>query len=521
MSGRVTFGNLASGGGVGGGEGPFRILLMGDFSGRAQRLPVQRLAGRKRTLLDVDNWEQTLAELGTEIHVALGGAGGAEIVIRPKELEDFHPDQLYDKLEVFQALRSLRKRLADTATFPAAAEEVRSWAAQAAPAGADAAGDDQPSATPAATAPASAGAATEAPEEMLGRLLGARPARQGAPAGPKGAAAGIDAIIRSVVAPHIVPATDRQQPALLARVDEALADQMRAVLHHPQFQAVEAVWRGVHFLVTHLETDEDLQLHVMDVTKDELAADLSTGEDLRATDLYKLLVIPTVGSQGGKPWAVLAAAFTFDKTPADAAVLGRLAKIARAAGSPLVAAASDRVAGCQSIAASPDPDDWHYQSPADAQAAWDDLRKLPEATYLALGLPRMLLRLPYGRATDACERFDFEEFVPGYGHECYLWGSPAFALAAVLGADFSNSGWEMAAELYHDIDSLPMHVYTEDGDRQVKPCAEAYLSDRAAMKLQDQGLAALLSVQGRDIIRLRGVPALANPVRALSGRWTG
>jgi len=508
MSGRVFFGTLATGGGVRPGSGAFRVLLVGDFSGRDARGAKEPLAGRRVRFLDVDNWEQVLASLRPEVTVP-AGKDGPPIAIRPAEIDDFHPDNLFDKLEVFQALRSLRKRLADPASFDDAAAEVRSWASEPAAPGAP---------SPAAE-PAGPEAPAEAQGDMLGRLLGDRPpqAEQATPA--ETAKSSIDAILRSVVGPYVVPDTDKEQAALLGRVDEAAAAQMRAILHDAGFQALEAAWRGVHFLVTHIETDEDLRLHLMDATKTELIADLMAGDDLQSTAWFQTLVTQTVGTQGGKPWSLVAGTFAFDKALVDAALLGRLAKVAKAAGAPFVAAARDRVAGCESLAASPDPDTWTLAPDADAEAAWAELRKLPEAGWLALGLPRMLLRLPYGPKTDAIDRFEFEEFVEGCGHECYLWASPALALVQVLAAGFREHGWQMAAELYRDVEDLPMHVYTADGERQIMPCAEVYLSDRAGLALQEMSLTALLSVRGRNVLRVRGIASLADPPAALAGRW--
>jgi len=506
MPERVFFGTLPTGGGARPGRGAFRVLLIGDFSARAARGVQAPLAGREARKIDVDNWEDVLRSLGPEATVPVAD-GSAGITIRPEEIDDFHPDVLFDRLDVFRALRSLRKRLRDPASFDAAAAEIRSWAG--APA--------EPPA-PAADKPRPAG---EADGDTLGRLLGDRPAHADRPAPSPGGAGALDAILRGVVGPYIVPDTKMEQSALLARLDDVVAGQMRAILKDGAFRGLEAAWRSMHFLVTHLETDEQLTLSLLDATKPELIADLMAGDDLQSTALFKLLVTRAVGSQGGEPWSLVAVAERFDKAIVDAALLGRMAKIAQAAGAPLVAGARDRVGGCDSLAATPDPDDWSAPIAPEEDAAWTALRQLPEARWLALALPRMLLRLPYGRDTDPVERFDFEEVDDAWGHESYLWGNPAFALVQVLGAGFVDRGWDMAAELYRDIDDLPMHVYTADGDRQVMPCAEAYLSDRAGEALQQQGLTALLSVQGRNCIRTRGIGCLADPVTALAGPWKG
>src|SRR5438309_946384 len=97
-----------------------------------------------------------------------------------------------------------------------------------------------------------------------------------------------NAFLRQIVAPHLVPGAAPDQDELIARVDEATSAQMRAVLHHPDFQALEAAWRSVFFLVRRLDTDENLKLFLIDVTKQDLAADLGA-QDLRSSASYKLL----------------------------------------------------------------------------------------------------------------------------------------------------------------------------------------------------------------------------------------
>ncbi len=514
MAERMSFGSLPTGGGAAGGSGAFRILLLGDFSGRGARGLRQPLAGRKMHFVDVDNWEDVLASLDAGVDVAVGGAGS--FPVRPRSIDDLHPDELYDNLDIFQALRSLRQRLTNASTYEAAAAEVRSWASAPPEEPAD---EDTPAEPGGTDPPADGGSETD--DDTLGRLLGERPAGVEPATAASGGGSRLDAMIRQIVAPHVVPDRDKEQSALVARVDDAIAELMRSLLHDPGFQATEAAWRSLHFLVTHLETDEELKLHLLDVSRDELDDDLLAAEDLQSTELFKRLFARSAGSQGGEPWALVAGAYTFEKTPRDAGVLGRIAKIAKASGAAFLAGASARIAGCESLAATPDPDDWAADADADAEAAWSELRKLPEAGHVALGLPRMLLRLPYGRNTDPVDRFTFEELTPDSGHEAYLWGSPAFALAQVLGAGFTEAGWAMAAELYRDIEDVPMHVWTDDaGDRRVTPPAEAYLTDRAGQALQEMGLTALLSIQGRDALRVRGVACLHDPVTALAGPWT-
>src|SRR5229473_3078708 len=111
---------------------PFHIAVLGDFSGRENRGVLDaRLQGRKPVLVDRDNFENVMARVAPELHLPLGGPGGPRIPVRFRELDDFHPDHLYESLKIFQALRDTRDRLNDRDSFDAAAAEVRSWASAA------------------------------------------------------------------------------------------------------------------------------------------------------------------------------------------------------------------------------------------------------------------------------------------------------------------------------------------------------------------------------------------------------
>ncbi len=183
---------------------------------------------------------------------------------------------------------------------------------------------------------------------------------------------------------------DPRQIELEDTINAAAAEMMRIMLQHPDFQALEAAWRGLDFLVSRLETDAQLKLYVLDLSKSELTDDLNDANDLRSTGLYKLLVEQTIGTAGGEPWAVIGGNYTFDQTRQDAELLGRIARIAAAAGAPFIAAAESNLLGCESLAQTPDPDDWLPSRDDHGQAAWQALQNIPQAAYLGLALPRFL-----------------------------------------------------------------------------------------------------------------------------------
>jgi type VI secretion system protein ImpC len=487
-------------------ETPFRVLILGDFSGRANRglfEPGAALAGRHPLLVDRDNFDEVLAKLGVEVHVRIGDDDRTPVAIGFSELDDFHPDQIYEAVEVFRSLRQTRQKLNDPGTFAATAAEMGAFK------------EDQPAIKARTPAPELAGLTSGS---LLDHILDETEDHV-AEGRPSPASSEWDVFLHEIVKPHLVPKEDPQQAEVLAAVDASTSELMRTVLHQPDFQAIEAAWRAVHFLVSRLETDTQLRLYLLDISKAELTADLNGTEDLRATGTYRLLVEQTVETPGGEPWAVLAGNYTFDRTREDAQLLGRMAKIAGTAGAPFISSAHAHLLGCESLAETPDPNDWQQLANEEGSEAWEALRRLPEAIYVGLALPRFMLRLPYGEETDPTEQFEFEEMAAQIDHEHYLWGNPIFACVYLVSEAFSRYGWDLRLGVIQDIGGLPLHIYREQGESRIKPCAEVVLTERGAERILEKGFMPLLSFRNQDRIRLARFQSLADPLTHLMGRW--
>jgi len=479
---------------------PFRVLVLGDFSGRGLRASAgpQPIA-TKPVFVDRDNIDQVMAKMQPEVVLRLQ-ENSPLLPLRFTELEDFHPDQLFRKLELFEGLRDLRQQLKSPKTFEAAAAKVRGWAG-ARPA-------EKKAEAPPPTAAVSG-------ENVLEQIL-----QQQAPAatGSVPGEGDWNQYLRKIVSPYLVEKADPKQAEFVKMVEEAIARQMRMLLHHPHFQALEAAWRGLNLLVKRLDTDHDLKLYLWDVTCHEVAADLEA-EDLTKSKLYKTLVEQTVGTQGSEPWAVLVGNYTFAPSPEDALMLAKLGAVAAAARAPFLAAAESRFVGCNSFAKTPDPDDWKEPLSPEAREAWKIVRGFPQAAYLGLVLPRVLLRSPYGSKNSTTEQFPFEELGEAPNHEHFLWGNAALACGYLLASAFREDGWGFSSARYVDVPGLPTAYYRDDGETVLKPCAEALLSDRAVERIVDAGFMAMQSVARSDRVHLARWQAFSDPERGLAGRW--
>jgi pyruvate/2-oxoglutarate dehydrogenase complex dihydrolipoamide acyltransferase (E2) component len=469
--------------------GKFRLALLGDFSGRANAGKIETgpaLAARKPVRVDVDNLDDVLARQQINLALPLAEDGGT-VTVAIGSMDDFHPDQLAGNLDLFAQLRELRRNLASRAGFDRAAKEVLSW------------GGEAPLPPPPRKARGAA-VATDRKLSDFARLIG-----RSVTAGREEAAA--DDLVRRLVGPFIVPARDSRQEALIARVDEALSAAMRRVLHHPDFQATEALWRGVEFLVRRIETGARMEIVLYDVSAEELAADLAATDALEQTGLYGMLVEqPALDAHQGALSAVIGL-YTFDLAPPHADLLGRVAQIAAAAGAPFVAG----------IAPDPLKVPFHEQHPL-IRDAWTALQALPAAAYLGLAAPRFLLRLPYGKKTDPIDAFAFEEFTRQEGLAGMLWGHPALLPALLLAESYARQGAKLKLGTVMSAGEMPYYVYTDpDGEQVALPCTERLYTERQAVQVATYRVMPLLSLRGRPEVRLGGFTSLAGT--PLAGLW--
>ncbi len=488
-------------------DSPLKILIIGNFRGSARGnenfgdLP-------KPVMIDRDNFDDVLARFKPSVRLGGVHPDGSAVEIEFSELDDFHPDRLYRELPLFDALRDTRDRLENPKTFAAAATDVRGWAeAQAIEKSRGPAERTGPAEETSSPRPTISG------ENLLDQLL-EQSESSSKQDSTESRSSVFDLLLEKVAGPYRIAADDPDKQPLLDLVDALAADRMRAILHHPQFQAIEAAWRSLDFLVRRIETDVSLKLFVADFPKAALAGDLEAVASLKASQFYKLLADLPAGSP---PWTMVVGNYSFNSARADVEMLGRIAQIAAAAQAPFVAAAEPAVFGCPEPAEQPDPDDWDDPEPAALQM-WQQLRGLSAANSLGLVAPRFLLRQTYGPDTSTTEELDFVE-LPTADHGGFLWGNGAFVAACLVAQAFSRNGWNLSDDLGHDIDDLPVHLYDADGEAVVKPCAEALLGDRAVERILKFGIMPLQSFAGRGTVRLARLQSLADPPAALAGRW--
>lgn len=468
----------------------FRILVLGDLGGRGGRPGgvADDLASRPIRRLDVDSFDAVLRRIAPRVTLPRGGDSppGDDAEIRFERLEDFHPDRLFASLASCGALRDTRRRLLDPATF----EREAAGLLGEAPAG---------NAPPGAAEPAAG---------LFERLIGGTTERAAAPT--PAATAPVAELVRRLVRPHVSPVTTESPAPFVAAIDRSATELMRAILHDPRFQALESAWRGIRRLVDGLDLDEDLQLHVVDVERAELAADAarSRGEP-SSSALRRLVSGPTGPRPGDEPWSLLVGLYAFGPSLADLELLAHLGGIAVGCGAQFFAAAEPGLLGCRRLDERADPRDWALEDP-EFECRWNDLRRSPAARHVSLALPRVLLRRPYGADSDPVDAFAFEELSPAGGHDEYLWGNPALVCAEVAARACRGEGVESPVAPPLDVDDLPACVRERDGERQLVPCGEYFLSLALGEEILRRGLIPILSYADRNAVRVGGLRSIAD-----------
>jgi hypothetical protein len=472
----------------------FRIALLGDFTGRAARGLMETgdaMAAREPVQLDPDTVEEIIASFATTLVLPIG-KDGAGVKVELKEFDDLHPDELYEKVELFSALRDLKGQLGHGTTAEKAAETLRGWAEA----------HGRPVSAP---HPVSGGNTVRADLKLsdFQRLVGDREGRLSQPSP-------IDDLLARVVGPHIRRLPDPDVAAMQEAVDAALSGAMRLILHHPEFQSIEAQWRSLDLIARRIETDDTLDVMLYDISAEEIAADLTQADELSESGFVRLLTGAPLDEENGRGgYSALMGFYTFEETPPHAQLLGRIARVAAHVDAPFFAAITPQFIDTAKA-------DRH---PLVAQE-WDRLRAMPEAGHLALATPRFLLRRPYGAKTEPIYEFDFEEFTQSEGLSGMLWANPVVLVSILLARSFKENGPSMGLGQIMSLNDMPYHyVLDRYGDQVALPCTERNLLLPKVETVLGRGFMPVVGIKGRDEVRLGSFQALG--AAEVLGPWSG
>lgn len=304
---------------------------------------------------------------------------------------------------------------------------------------------------------------------------------------------------------------------MIRRLDEQLSEQLNEIMHAPEFQSVESAWRGLHYLTFNSETDVTLKIKVMNISKRELFNDLKKypGAQWDQSPLFKQVYEGEFGQLGGQPYGAIVGDYYFDQTSMDVGLLRDLGKVAAAAHCPFISGASPTLFGWDGWNELVNPRDLGKIFDTPDYAAWRSLRDSENSRYVALCMPRVLAREPFGTKSVKVEDFDFEEETDGHDGGKYAWMNAAYAMAVNINYAFKEYGWTVRIRGVNsggEVINLPVHTFpTDDGAIDMKCPTEIAISDRREAELSKSGLIPLIHRKNTDKAAFIGAQSLYRP----------
>ncbi|MFV2058044.1 MAG: type VI secretion system contractile sheath large subunit [Thiohalomonadales bacterium] len=287
---------------------------------------------------------------------------------------------------------------------------------------------------------------------------------------------------------------------VIADIDERISQQVDQILHNSNFQKMESAWRGLKLVVDRTDFRENIELGILDASKEVLQDDFIDNPDICVSGLYSHIYTTEYGQFGGKPFGAIISNYDFGPNSNDVALLKNIAAVSSMAHVPFIGAAKAEHFGIDSYEDLPSLKDIKAITEGPKYTKWRAFRETEDSRYVGLTLPRFLLRLPYNKDNSPCKYFDYDEDVT-MSHNNYLWGNTSFAFATTLTDSFAKYRWcpnIVGPNSGGVIEDLPLHQFDAMGALQTKIPTEALVSDRREYELSEEGFIALTMRKGSD-----------------------
>lgn len=310
--------------------------------------------------------------------------------------------------------------------------------------------------------------------------------------------------------------------AAIAALDEAMSKQLAGVMQQEKFQKLEGSWRGLNHLIMNSETGSQLKIRMLNISKKELTRDLEKAVEFDQSQIFKKIYESEFGTAGGQPYAALIGDYEFSSHPDDVSVLSKISNVAAAGFCPFISAAAPQMFGFDSFTELSKPRDMEKIFDSAEYIPWRSFRDSEDSRFVTLAMPRVLARLPYGKATKPVEAFDFEEVDANEqgqhlaaDHNSYCWMNAAYALGTVMTKAYAEYGWCTSirgAEGGGKVEGLPSHAFvSDDGDMDQKCPTEIGITDRREAELSKLGFLPLCHYKNTDYAVFFGAQTTQRP----------
>lgn len=289
----------------------------------------------------------------------------------------------------------------------------------------------------------------------------------------------------------------------IERIDALLNVQVNEILHCDELQALEASWRGLHYLVVQqasFDSEQESKIKLLSCSWSELVRDSQNAIEFDQTNLFKLIYQNEFSMPGGEPFGLLVGDYHIQHKPGchqlerDLAVLTKVSQTAASAFCPFLVSATPSLFGVDRFSQLATTAAIETQFELPEYLKWHQLRHSEDARFLAITLPFVLMRKPYEKDGSRLEAFAFKEKIVDSDADL-LWGNASYCLASVILRAYSESGWfaqirgVQAGNYQQGVVFPPVNVQVRfpGRKRRYRSPVNFQVSERKEQRLSDNG----------------------------------
>jgi type VI secretion system ImpC/EvpB family protein len=275
----------------------------------------------------------------------------------------------------------------------------------------------------------------------------------------------------------------------IAAIDDAIGEQLDAILHHRRLRRFEGSWRGMAWLVGGLEPQGRVKVKVLNLSWADLCRDFERALEFDQSEVFRKIYESEFGTPGGEPYGVLLVDHEVRhrldgaEPGDDVMALAQLSAVAAAAFAPTVLAASPHLFGVDAFTELGTATDFSDPFRGAEFARWRSLSNREDMRFIAVTLPRLLARAPWQDDPARADGFRYEEYAPEAADR--VWMTAVWGFGAVVARAFARHAWPAdvrgAATDYIGGGLVTDRVW-------VRPPLDLVISDRVETALLDAGL---------------------------------
>ncbi|WP_299497180.1 type VI secretion system contractile sheath large subunit [uncultured Shewanella sp.] len=287
---------------------------------------------------------------------------------------------------------------------------------------------------------------------------------------------------------------------MIGELDQQLSAQVNEILHNDQFKQLESAWRGLKFLIDRTDFRENVKVEYVNISKQDLMDDFEDSPEITQSGLYRTAYTAEYGQFGGQPYGTIVGNYDFSPSSPDMALLKNLSSVSAMCHAPFISAAGPEFFGIQEWEELPRLKDLQAIFEGPQYTKWRSFRESDDSRYVALTLPRFLLRLPYSQEENPSKLFNYDESVSN-GDKDFCWGNTAFAFANRITDSFAQYRWcanIVGPQGGGAVEDLPVHQFESMGEIKTKVPTQVLVSERREYELAEEGFICLTMRKGSD-----------------------